>query len=322
MESIKIASIIVPAFNESDSLKELYERTKGVLDQQKQAFEFIVIDDGSTDDTYNVLRAMREQYKNIGVVRHLRNHGKSLALTQGFSFANGDIAITMDADLQDQPEMIPLFISKINEGQDMVNGWRLKREDSFLKNLFSKCFNFIISIIFDTKIHDINCGMKAYKRDLYKSLQLRGDLHRFIPIIARQRGYKITEIPVIHAKRKYGKSKYALTRFVGLLDVISVITYSATQTRPFHVFSKAAIILNIMTLPVFIGWLLIGELPMTNAFICRLMQKLLLFFAIWLVLFGTSLPLFGLILENIAAIIQDEKWREKLIKDKVYPQNT
>lgn len=319
MEQIKTVSVVVPVFNEAESLEELYQRTKTVLDGLGLSFEFIAVNDGSNDGSYKRLVNLRERFPNIGIISHRCNHGKSMALMQGLALARGDVVVMMDADLQDEPENIPLMLEKIDQGFDMVNGWRVSRKDSLLKRLLSGVFNLITRKLLKVRIHDINCGLKILRKDLYKNLNLRGDLHRLIPAIAQNLGFSVAEIQVSHAPRKQGVSKYSLLRYRGLLDIISLTSTLAYRVRPFHVFTEIA----------FIAWCLFGIslaslifVLMTHhspVWLCAIAP--VLFFATFVFLIiGTVFPVAGLILDNLLAHVNDEQWRTNLIKEVLKPE--
>lgn len=306
-ESPKIISVIVPALNESPSLEELYNRTQATFNSWGRKFEFIFVDDGSTDDSYNKMIALKEKHPNIAIIHHLKNHGKSLALMQGFDLAKGEIAVTLDADLQDQPELIPKLVEKLEEGFDMASGWRQERKDTLSKRFVSKLFNSLISKVFGCTTHDINCGFKAYKSTVYKRLELRGDLHRLIPVLASDLGFKVGEVPVSHAERKHGKSKYKLFRHRGLLDIIAFSAKHTTQWRPFHVFCELAAVFWVVAFASFFGWFLLHEnLP-------ELLNILITILGVWSLFVGTLLPLFGFYLEIEADRYQSPEDRKQLI---------
>jgi glycosyltransferase involved in cell wall biosynthesis len=306
-ESSKVISVIVPALNESSSLEELYERINLTFAKWNGKFEIIFVDDGSTDGSYEKIIAMREKHPNIALIRHRKNHGKSLALMQGFDMARGEIAITLDADLQDQPEMIPRFIEKLEEGYDMVSGWRQERKDTPSKRFVSKVFNSLILKIFDCKVHDINCGFKAYSSTVYKRLELRGDLHRLIPVIVSEMGFKVGEVPVVHAERKHGESKYRLFRHRGLLDIIAFSAKHTTQWRPFHVFCELAAFFWGGAIIALIIWVTTrGNIP-------EIFNILLAISGTWFLFVGTLLPLFGFYLELEADRYQNADDRKSLI---------
>jgi glycosyltransferase involved in cell wall biosynthesis len=309
-----IISVIVPAFNERGSIAELHSRIQAVFDEIGRSFELIFVDDGSSDGTFELIKDLQSKYSNIVLVRHFKNRGKSLALMQGFDVAQGAIAITMDADLQDLPEDIPLFINKIEEGFDFVNGWRQSRKDSFLKRMVSKVFNGLIHLIFKVEFDDINCGFKAYRRNIYDWVELRGDLHRLIPVIIVHKGHSATQIPVTHQKRKHGLSKYKLLRHRGLLDILALAASQTTYIRPFHLFSELGVFFWLLTFLIFGGWFFSYET------LSESVRILLAIFGCWTLSFGTFLPIFGFYLEIESSRFQGKKWRQQLVKDFIDPR--
>jgi glycosyltransferase involved in cell wall biosynthesis len=230
-------SVIIPLFNEEESLKELADQIKRVMIKEGLSFEVLFIDDGSSDSSLQKLREINRFDKRFKCFSFRRNYGKSAALNLGFKKSRGEIVITMDADLQDDPNEIPNLIKKLKEGYDLVSGWKKERHDPFIKNITSKFYNFVTRILSGIKIHDFNCGIKAYKKDVVKDLNVYGELHRYIPVLAKHFGYKISEIPVLHHKRKFGKTKYGLNRFIrGPLDLLTIIYNSNFGSRPLHFF--------------------------------------------------------------------------------------
>ncbi|MBN1769406.1 MAG: glycosyltransferase family 2 protein [Prolixibacteraceae bacterium] len=233
-------SIIIPLFNEEESLPELAAWIKKVMDENGFTYEIIFIDDGSRDGSWNVIKKLTGENQHIKAIRFQRNYGKSPALHVGFQKAQGDIVITMDADLQDNPEEIPEMKRMIEEdGYDLVSGWKKVRHDPVLsKNLPSKFYNWTVRRMTRIKLHDMNCGLKAYRNQVVKSIEVYGDMHRFIPVLAKWAGFKkIGEKVVKHQERKYGVTKFGLNRFVrGPLDLISVMFISKFGKRPMHFF--------------------------------------------------------------------------------------
>ena len=230
-------SVALPVFNEKENLPELYSKLKGVLKKLKKSYEIIFVDDGSTDGSYNVMKEIQKKDNRVKIIKFGRNFGKSTALSAAFKKAGGDLIITMDADLQDDPEEIPKFLKKINQGFDLVVGWRFKRNDSITKRLPSKMFNLITSIITGINLHDFNCGYKVCRRKVAENINLYGELHRYIPVLAVWKGYSVGEVKVKHRPRRFGKSKYGFTRLVkGLLDLITVKFLTTYAKRPLHFF--------------------------------------------------------------------------------------
>ncbi len=256
-------SIIVPLFNEEESLPELAEWINKVMVENNFSHEIIMVDDGSTDSSWKVIENLSISNKNIRGIKFRRNYGKSAALHTGFSASKGDVVITMDADLQDSPDEIPELFQMIkNEKFDMVSGWKKKRYDSVIrKNLPSKLFNGTARVVTGIKLHDFNCGLKAYRSDVVKSIEVYGEMHRYIPVLAKQAGFKrIGEKVVQHRERKYGITKFGWERFVnGFLDLLSVIFVTRFGKKPMHFFGSMG------TLMFFTGgiialWLIAGKL--------------------------------------------------------------
>jgi glycosyltransferase involved in cell wall biosynthesis len=229
-------SIVIPLFNEEQSLRELYDKIRNAL-SRNQKFEIIFVDDGSTDNSMRILHDLRHRDRRIKIIRFRRNYGKSAALSVGFSHAKGDIIITMDADLQDDPNEIPNLVNEIKKGFDLVSGWKKKRRDPITKTIPSKFFNFVVSKMTGIKLHDFNCGLKAYRKEVVKEIEIYGELHRYIPVLAHWRGFKIGEIVVQHYARKFGKTKYGLGRFwKGFLDLVTTLFTTRYLQRPLHFF--------------------------------------------------------------------------------------
>ena len=238
-------SVIIPAYNEKESLPELLSRIRQVAEEQHYTYEAILIDDGSTDGSWEAIAALAAADPAVRAVRFRRNYGKSAALYCGFERAQGDVVFTMDADLQDSPEEIPEMFRMVKEdGWDLVSGWKQHRQDNKLtKNLPSKLYNATARCITGIKLHDMNCGLKAYRRDVVKSIEVYGDMHRYIPYLAKNAGFdRITEKKVVHAKRKYGKSKFGMERFLnGFLDLLSLWFLSTFGKNPMHFFGYSGI---------------------------------------------------------------------------------
>jgi glycosyltransferase involved in cell wall biosynthesis len=232
----KEISIVIPLYNEEQSLRELFDKIRNVLHRSGR-FEVIFIDDGSTDGSMRVLHELRGRDRRVKIIRFRRNYGKSAALSVGFAKAEGDIVITMDADLQDDPNEIPNLVNEIKKGYDLVSGWKKKRRDPLSKTIPSRFFNFITSVITGIKIHDFNCGLKAYRNEVVKEVEIYGELHRYIPVLAHWLGYKVGELSVQHHQRKYGKTKFGFGRFwKGFLDLLTVIFTTRYMQRPLHLF--------------------------------------------------------------------------------------
>jgi glycosyltransferase involved in cell wall biosynthesis len=233
-------SIVIPQYNEEESIPELVDWIVAVMEKNHYSYEVIFIDDGSKDNSWNLIKSISEKNPNIHGISFRRNYGKAAALHVGFQAAKGDVIITMDADLQDSPEEIPELYQMITrDGYDLVSGWKKIRHDPVLsKNLPSKFYNWTVRRMTGIKLHDMNCGLKAYKSKVVKSIEVYGDMHRFIPVLAKWAGYKnIGEKVVKHQERKYGVTKFGLERFIrGPLDLLSVMFISKFGKRPMHLF--------------------------------------------------------------------------------------
>jgi glycosyltransferase involved in cell wall biosynthesis len=236
-------SFIIPIRDEKPSLKQLTKEIETVCKKIKKTYEIIFVDDGSLDGSFKVIKDLRLKNKNIKGIKLRRNFGKSTALSAGFQASFANVVITMDGDLQDNPIEIPRFLKKLDKGFDLVSGWKKNRIDPLTKTIPSIIFNFATSKLTRVNIHDFNCGFKAYRREVVNSLQLHGELYRFIPTIAHQKGYRVAEITVKHRKRKYGKSKYGLSRLLsGFLDLITILFLTGYASRPGHFFGTIGII--------------------------------------------------------------------------------
>jgi len=232
-------SVVVPFLNEEESLPELIRWIERVCSKMEVNFEVVVVDDGSTDHSWEVVKELKREFDFLIGLRFRRNYGKSAALNKGFEAAQGDVVITMDADLQDSPDEIPELYALISEdGYDLVSGWKKKRHDPLNKTLPSKLFNRTARIISGIKLHDFNCGLKAYRSEVVKNIEVYGEMHRYIPILAKRAGFhKITEKVVNHRERKYGVTKFGIERFMkGFLDLLSVMFISKFGNRPMHLF--------------------------------------------------------------------------------------
>ena len=247
MEYTKDLSIVISLYNEDESLPELISWIEKVTSKQGYNYEIILVDDGSTDSSWNVIKQHSEKNPAIRGISFRRNYGKSAALFHGFKAAEGRVVITMDADLQDSPDEIPeLYRMITEEGYDIVSGWKKQRFDNKLtKNLPSKLYNWTARKITGIKLHDMNCGLKAYRNEVVKNIEVYGEMHRYIPYLAKNAGFnRITEKPVIHQKRKYGVSKFGLERFVnGFLDLISLWFLSKFGKKPMHFFGFTGILM-------------------------------------------------------------------------------
>ena len=259
MEDNQFISIVIPVFNEEESIEILHAEISEVLNQYPK-WEIIFIDDGSHDGSYSIMKKIADQNHNISIIRFFKNFGKADALSEGFNQSKGDIIITMDADLQDDPSEIPSLIEKIQKGWDVVSGWKKNRQDPLSKKIPSRLFNFVTRILTGIKIHDFNCGLKAYKRKVINSIDVYGGLHRYIPVLASQKGFSVSEIEVNHRAREFGQTKYGGNRlFHGFFDLFTMLFTGKYFNRPLHFFGFIGIILFmagiIISFYLTIGWL-------------------------------------------------------------------
>lgn len=292
-------SIVVPLFNEEESLPELCDWIERVCLENNLSFEIVLIDDGSTDASWNIVESLSASNQNIKGIRFQRNYGKSAALNEGFKMVRGDVVITMDADMQDNPDEIPSLRKMIIEDQyDLVSGWKQIRHDPVSKTIPSKFFNWVTARVSKIKLHDFNCGLKAYNLKVVKSIEVYGEMHRYIPLIAKWAGFRrIGEKVVKHRARKYGKSKFGgLSRLVtGFLDLASIMFVGKFGKRPMHFFGTWG------TLSFLLGFLVFIYLTISKFFLDKtgMTQRPLFFFAILAMIIGTQLFLTGFIAELI-----------------------
>lgn len=236
-------SVVIPLYNEELSLRELYDKLRRSLQFTGGRYEILFVDDGSTDGSARVLRELRNRDNRVKIVRFRRNYGKSGALSVGFQRAQGEFVVTMDADLQDDPNEVPRLVQELKKGYDLVSGWKKKRFDPITKTVPSRFFNLVTRLLTGIRIHDFNCGLKAYRREVVKEIKVYGELHRYIPVLAHWQGFTISEIPVQHHPRKYGKTKFGIGRFwKGFLDLLTVLFTTRYFRRPLHLFGMWGLI--------------------------------------------------------------------------------
>lgn len=290
-------SVVIPLFNEQNSVKELYEGIIQVLSMLNKEFEIIFVDDGSTDESPRVLAQLIQGQSRVKVIQFRKNYGKSAALAAGFSRASGRYIITMDADLQDDPREIPALINKLIEGYDLVSGWKKLRHDPLTRKLASRIYNYFTSLVSGIKLHDFNCGLKAYRYEVINSIKVYGQLHRYMPVLAHREGFKVTELVVQHHPRKHGKSKFGFSRYLaGLFDLLTVSFLSRFHKRPMHLFGGA----GLLTLLTGIG--ITGYLAFMRIFSSRfLSNRPILFLGILLIIVGIQFISIGLLGEMITA---------------------
>jgi glycosyltransferase involved in cell wall biosynthesis len=301
---VTTVSIVIPVKDEQDTILPLVEKILAVFDTLDSASvileEVVIVDDGSRDRTWDSILLALKQFPKVKGIRFRRNLGKAAALREGAAAAHSEIVITMDGDLQDDPAEIPRFIAAINSGYDVVSGWKQLRHDPLAKTLPSKVFNVVTSFVTGVRIHDFNCGYKAYRKEVFDEVFLYGELHRFVPALAHDLGFKVTEIVVQHHPRQFGKSKYGVARlFKGFLDLLTIVTITRFNSRPNHLFGGIGVIVEVLGLGMlfyltmlrFQGYV-VGERP------------LLIVSAIFMIV-GLQFILFGM----IAELLLNQRWR-------------
>ncbi|MCH8980714.1 glycosyltransferase family 2 protein [candidate division KSB1 bacterium] len=298
--TVKI-SIVVPLFNEEESLVELHERLSKAVCSLEKPIEFLFIDDGSTDNSMQVLSELHNKDPQVRVVQFRRNYGKSAALALGFKEARGEFIVTLDADLQDEPYEIPNLVKKLEEGFDLVSGWKKIRKDPFIKKNTSKLFNFVTRKMTGLGIHDMNCGLKAYRREVTDTVNVYGQLHRFLPVLAQWQGFKVGEVVVKHNPRKYGITKFGASRFIaGFFDLVTVLFITRYTKRPLHLFG----LIGLVSFAVGVGisaYLAVERLLLGK----YLSDRPLLFLGILAIIVGVQFVSIGLLGEMITESRKD-----------------
>ena len=308
--TVKDLSIVISLYNEEESLRELVDWIVKVMSREGYSYEIIMVDDGSRDASWKTVKELASENPCIRGISFRRNYGKSAALYEGFKAAEGKVVVTMDADLQDSPEEIPQMYRMVTEdGYDIVSGWKQHRQDNKLtKNLPSKLYNATARCITGIKLHDMNCGLKAYRKEVVKSIEVYGEMHRYIPYLAKNAGYdKITEKPVKHQKRKYGKSKFGIERFVnGFLDLLSLWFLSRFGKKPMHFFGFSGILM-FLTGGFIALWLIIDKLVQQSQGLNfrPVTDQPLFYLALVAILLGAQLFMTGFICELISRSSSD-----------------
>lgn len=301
-------SFVIPAKDEEKSVKLLHQEIRKVMAQIKKPYEVVFVDDGSKDNTFKNLEKLRKIDKRVKIIKLRGNWGKSVALQTGFEHSSGEIIVTMDADLQDNPMDLRKLLRKIDDGYDLISGWKKERRDPASKVIPSRIFNFMVSILSGIKVHDVNCGYKTFKREVINNINLYGELYRFIPIMVASQNYKVGEVVVRHRKRKYGKSKFGWKRTIkGFLDLLTVIFLTGYLRRPGHFFGIFGLI------SFFLGFLIglyITYLRITTGSIQY--RHPLLFLGILLMVVGVQLITTGLLGEMIASYNKTQTTEESI----------
>jgi len=291
-----VISVVIPVHNEERSVALLYDELASAFAGDGRAWEAVFVDDGSTDGTFAALTRLHAACDNVRVVRLRRNFGKAAALGSGFAEAAGEIVVTIDGDLQDDPAEIPRLLAKLDEGYDLVSGWKAKRRDPLSRRIPSRIFNAVAGKVSGVRLHDMNCGLKAYRAEVVEGMQLYGELHRYIPVLAHYRGYRVTEVPVNHRPREHGRSNYGVERYVrGFLDLLTVTFMGRYRHRPLHLFGGVGLLFS-----------LLGSITLVYLTIVKLAghaigQRPLLLLGVLLVVVGIQLLSLGLLSELITS---------------------
>ncbi len=308
-------SVVVPVHDEERSVALLYDELRSALEPLHEPWEVIFVDDGSTDGTFSALTRLHNSEQNVRVVRLRRNFGKATALVAGFDQARGETVVTIDGDLQDDPAEIPRLLAKLDEGFDLVTGWKTHRRDPISRRLLSRIFNRVTSAFSGVRLHDMNCGLKAYRKEVVHGLRLYGELHRFIPVLAHYRGFRIAELPVNHRPREHGRSRYGVERYLrGFLDLLTVSFIGRYGHRPLHLFGGLGLLLGA------IGSAILIYLTVVKALGHAIGQRPLLLLGVLLVVIGMQFFSLGLISEMITSHHEErvqERDRAELLIDEV-----
>jgi dolichol-phosphate mannosyltransferase len=291
-----VISVVVPVHDEERTVALLYDELASALEPLGQEWEAVFVDDGSRDGSFAALTRLHAQAPNVRVVRLRRNFGKAAALVAGFDQARGDTIVTLDADLQDDPAELPRLLAKLEEGFDLVSGWKTRRQDPWSRRFLSKVFNAVTSWMSGVRMHDMNCGLKAYRAEVAHGLHLYGELHRFIPVLAHHRGYRIAELPVHHRPREHGRSRYGMERYLrGFLDLLTVSFIGRYRQRPLHLFGGLGLLLS------FLGFAVLVYLTVVKALGHAIGDRPLLTLGVLLVVVGLQFFSLGLISEMITS---------------------
>ena len=289
-------SVVVPLLNEEHSLEELYSEIAGALEARGEEFEVVFVDDGSTDGSMAVLSRLHDELTNVVVIHLRRNFGKAAALQAGFLQARGEVVVTIDADLQDDPAEIPQLLAKLDEGFDLVSGWKTRRNDPLARRLFSKIFNWVTGAVSGVHLHDVNCGLKAYRAEVLHGMRIYGELHRFIPVLAAYRGFRIAEIPVNHRARQHGRSRYGPERYLrGFFDLLSVTFMGRYRHRPLHLFGGIGLLMGA------VGFVILLYLTMLKIWGESIGTRPLLTLGVLLLVVGIQFVSLGLLSELVTS---------------------
>ena len=308
-------SVVIPVRNEERSVALLADELESALQPLGLEWETIFVDDGSTDGTYSALTRLHDARGDVRVVRLRRNFGKAAALAAGFAQARGDVIVTLDGDLQDDPAEIPHLLAKLDEGFDLVSGWKTRRRDPLRRRVLSRVFNAVTRWISGVRLHDMNCGLKAYRAEVVQGLRLYGELHRFIPVLAHYRGHRVAELPVNHRPREHGRSRYGVERYLrGFLDLLTVSFIGRYRHRPLHLFGGLGLVLGLF------GSAILVYLTVLKALGNAIGHRPLLMLGVLLVVIGMQFFSLGLISEMITSHHEErapERERAELLVDEV-----
>jgi glycosyltransferase involved in cell wall biosynthesis len=310
-----VISVVVPVHNEERSVALLYDELRSALEPLGTPWEAIFVDDGSTDGSFAALTRLHNSTDNVRVVRLRRNFGKATALRAGFDQAQGETVVTLDGDLQDDPAEIPRLLAKLDEGFDLVSGWKTRRRDPLSRRVLSRIFNRVTGWFSGVHLHDMNCGLKAYRAEVVHGLRLYGELHRFIPVLAHYRGFRIAELPVNHRPREHGRSRYGVERYLrGFLDLLTVSFIGRYRHRPLHLFGGLGLILGAF------GTAILIYLTVLKALGNAIGHRPLLLLGVLLVVIGMQFFSLGLISEMITSHHEEragERDRAELLVDEI-----
>ncbi|MGN6429532.1 MAG: glycosyltransferase family 2 protein [Gaiellaceae bacterium] len=289
-------SIVIPLHNEERSVALLYEELEAALQPLGEEWEAVFVDDGSTDGSFAALTRLHAGHDNVRVIRLRRNFGKAAALATGFDNARGETVVTIDGDLQDDPAEIPRLLAKLDEGYDLVSGWKTRRRDPLRRRIPSRIFNWVTGRVSGLRLHDMNCGLKAYRAEVVQGMRLYGELHRFIPVLAHYRGFRATELSVNHRPREHGRSRYGVERYIrGFLDLLTVSFIGRYRHRPLHLFGGLGLVLGA------IGFVILTYLTVLKALGHAIGDRPLLTLGVLLVVVGLQFFSLGLISEMITS---------------------
>ncbi|MEQ8833791.1 MAG: glycosyltransferase family 2 protein [Miltoncostaeaceae bacterium] len=307
-----LISVVIPVFNEERSVRPLVDELLATLDTLDRPGEILFVDDGSTDGTPAELSALADEHERVGVVTLRRNFGKATALMAGFREARGEVVITIDGDLQDDPTEIPTLLAELDAGADLVSGWKRDRQDPWSRRAASKVFNGVTAKVTGSALHDLNCGFKAYRAEVVRSLALTGDQYRYIPVLAQHEGFRVTEVPVNHRQRSFGHSKYGLERYLrGFLDLMTITFVGRYRHRPMHLFG------GIGALLMGVGFVICAYLSVIRLLGEGIGGRPLLLLGVLMIVVGVQLFTIGLVSEMLQRYHvrpQDEEARQRVVR--------